>query len=60
VAGGILRLAPMTALARCVCEIDGMAEGQVWAASILRSVGSNTPTSHCGKFELDPDKTFTI
>jgi hypothetical protein len=22
----MLRLAPMTALARCVCEIDGMAE----------------------------------
>ena len=37
VAGVMLRLAPMTALARCVCEIDGMAEGQVWAASILRS-----------------------
>jgi len=30
-AGGMLRLAPMTALARCVCEIDGMAEGQLWA-----------------------------
>ena len=33
VAGGMLRLAPMIALARCVCEIDGMAEGQLRAVS---------------------------
>ena len=41
VAGGILRLAPMTALARCVCEIDGMAEGQVWAEVAFGSLSSN-------------------
>jgi hypothetical protein len=29
----MLRLAPMTALARCVCEIEGMAEGQLRAVS---------------------------
>ncbi|MGX0977354.1 hypothetical protein ACSSVY_003087 [Roseovarius sp. MBR-51] len=31
VVGWMLSLAPMTALVRCVCEIDGMVEGQVWA-----------------------------
>jgi hypothetical protein len=30
-AGGMLHFAPMTALVRCVYEINGMAEGQVWA-----------------------------
>jgi hypothetical protein len=29
-AGGMLHFAPMTALIRCVYEINGMAEGPVW------------------------------
>lgn len=34
-AGAMLHLAPMTALVRCVCEIDGMAERQLWAGSVV-------------------------
>jgi hypothetical protein len=33
----MLSLAPMTALVRCVCEIDGMVEGQVWAENDNRA-----------------------
>ncbi len=36
-AGAMLHLAPMTALVRCACEIDGMAERQLWAESDARA-----------------------
>jgi hypothetical protein len=42
-AGAMLHLAPMTALVRCVCEIDGMAERQLWAVHAGRR-----PTCLCG------------
>jgi hypothetical protein len=42
-AGGMLHFAPMTALVRCVCEIDGMAEGQVWAVCAARPKGRFGP-----------------
>jgi hypothetical protein len=56
----MLHLKGMAASGMCAAACNRSLRRQEWAASILRSVRSNTPTSHSGKFELDPDKTFTI